>query len=84
MFGMDTFFLISQWNAGVFKVIVPTILAFFKELFKVAKLRDDIIKHRLNPIASIKTLVKHKLKVLCIMGALIIVFLSSKQKFDLE
>ena len=47
----------------IIKVIVPTILEFFKELLKVAKLKDDIIKHRLNPIASIKTLVKHQLRV---------------------
>ena len=44
-------------------MIVPTILAFFKESCKVAKLKDDIIKHRLNPIASIKSLVKHQLRV---------------------
>ena len=45
------------------KVIVPTILAFLKNCCKVAKLKDDIIKHGLNPIASIKTLVKHQLRV---------------------
>ena len=44
-------------------MIVPTILAFLKNCCKVAKLIDDIIKHRLNPIASIKTLVKHQLRV---------------------
>ena len=66
-----------------FKVIVPTILAFFKESFKVAKLKDDI-KHRLNPISSIKTLVKHHLRVICIMGGLTIVFLSTRQKFESE
>ena len=41
------------------KVIVPMILAFLKNCRKVAKLKDDIIKHRLNPIGSIKTLVNH-------------------------
>ena len=46
-----------------FKVIVPTILAFLKKCYKVAKLKDDIIKHRLNRIASIKNLVKHQLRV---------------------
>ena len=34
--------------------VVPTILEFLKNFCKVAKLKDDIIKHRLNPIASIK------------------------------
>ena len=56
-----------------FKLIVPTILA------KVAKLKDDIIKHRLNPIASIKTLVKHQLRAICIMGGLTIVRVSVYQ-----
>ena len=64
------------------KVIVPTILAFLKNCCKVARLKDDIIKHRLNPIASIKTLVKHQLRVICIMGGLTIVFLSTRQKFE--
>ena len=36
---------------------------FLKNCCKVAKLKDDIIKHRLNPIASIKTLLKHQLRV---------------------
>ena len=72
-------------NTWPIKVIVPTILAIVKELnCKVAKLKDDIIKHRLNPIASIKTLVKHQLRVICIMGGLTIVFLSTRQKFESE
>ena len=50
-------------STEILKVIVPTILAFFKNCYKVAKLKDDIIKHRLNPIATIKTLVKHQLRV---------------------
>ena len=36
---------------------------FLKNCCKVAKLKDDVIKHPLNPIASIKTLVKHQLRV---------------------
>ena len=72
-------------NTWPIKVIVPTILAIVKELnCKVAKLKDDIIKHRLNPIASIKTLVKHQLRVICIMGGLTIVFLSTRKKFESE
>ena len=55
---------------------------FLKNCCKVAKLKDDIIKHRLNPISSIKTLVKHQLRVICIMGGLTIVFLSTRQKFE--
>ena len=53
---------------------------------KVAKLIDDIIKHRLDPISSIKTLVKHQLRDICIMGGLTIVFLSTttRQKFESE
>ena len=46
---------------SLFKVIVPAILVFLKNSCKVAKLKDDIIK--LKPIASIKTLVKHQLRV---------------------
>ena len=44
-------------------MIVPTIWRFLKNCCKVAKLKDDIINHGLNPIASIKTLVKHQLRV---------------------
>ena len=51
---------VLQGNKACFKVIVPMILAFFlKNCCKVAKLKDNIIKHRLNPIASIKTLKGH-------------------------
>ena len=66
------------------KVIVPMILAFLKNCRKVAKLKDDIIKHRLNPIGSIKTLVKYQLRVICIMDVLTIVFLSTRQKIKSE
>ena len=57
---------------------------FLKSCCKVAKLKDDIIKHRLNPIVLIKTLVKHQLRVICIMGGLTIVFLSIRQKIESE
>ena len=53
----------KKYNIGKLKVIVPTILGFLKNCYRVAKLKDNIIKHRLNPIASIKTLVKHQLRV---------------------
>ena len=42
---------------------IPTILVFLKNCCKVVKLKDDIMKHRLNLIASNKTLVKHQLRV---------------------
>ena len=57
---------------------------FLKNCCKVVKLKDEIIKHRLNPILSIKTLVKHQLRVVCIMGGLTNVFLSTRQKFESE
>ena len=41
--------LVVHVDVHVLKGIVPTILAFFKNCCKVAKLKDDIIKHRLNP-----------------------------------
>ena len=57
---------------------------FFKNCCEVVKFKDDIIKHLLNPIALMKTLVKHQLRVICIMGGLTMVFLSTRQKFELE
>ena len=54
--------ILSGYEHGFYLYVSDSIYdfgVFLKNGCKVAKLKDDIIKHRLNPIASIKTLVRH-------------------------